>query len=152
MRFLSSLAIRFRGTEGSNLIELALVLPILLLILAAGVDLGEAFYTGIQLSGAAHDGAVYGIHNPTDTAGMKIAAQESSANLAGFSASATYGCECSDGSAIVPGCGAPPACSSNYVNYVDVAVTASYSPIISFPGLPTQTTFTSKARMRVGGD
>lgn len=141
-----------RNTEGSNLIELALALPVLLLILAAGVDLGEAFYTGIQLSAAAQSGASYGIHNSTDTAGMQLAAKNASSNLSGFTASATSGCECSDGSAGVPGCGAPPVCAANYVNYVDVAVTASYSPIISFPGLPAKSTFKSEARMRVGGD
>ncbi len=140
------------NTEGSNIIELALVLPVLLLILAAGVDLGEAFYTGIQLSAAAQSGAMYGIHNPTDTAGMQLAAKNGSSNLSGFNASATSGCECSDGSSVVSGCGTPPSCTSNYVNYVDVSVTASYSPIITFPGLPSVSTFSSKTRMRVGGD
>ena len=152
MRFASYYAAVIPNTEGSSLIELALTLPVLLLILAAAVDLGQAFYVGIQLTGAAHDGVLYGVHNPTDAAGMKSAAQNSSGNLPGFTTSATYGCECSDGSAAVAGCSAPPSCSANYVNYVDVAVTATYSPIISFPGLPAQTKFQSEARMRAGGD
>ena len=152
MRVASSVSAVFRTTDGSSLIELALVLPVLLLILAVAVDLGQAFYICTELSSAAHDGALYGVHNLSDLAGMQTAAQSGSANLTGFSASATYGCECSDGSAVVASCGAPPSCSSNYVNYVDVAVSATYSPIISFPGLPSQTTFRNEARMRVGGD
>jgi Flp pilus assembly protein TadG len=152
MHFVSRFSAMLGNTEGSNLVELALALPMLLLILVAAVDLGEAFYTGVQLSGSAHDGALYGIHNPTDITGMKSAAQNGSANLSGFVASATYGCECSDGSAAVSSCGAPPICTSNYVNYVDVTVTASYSPIISFAGVPSPSTFRSEARMRAGGN
>lgn len=152
MRFVSCFSTMLRNTEGSNLVELALALPMLLLMLTAAVDLGEAFYTGIELSGSAHDGALYGVHNPTDIAGMKTAAQNGSANLSGFVAAATYGCECSDGSSAVSSCGAPPTCASNYVNYVDVTVSASYSPIISFAGVPSASTFRSEARMRAGGN
>ncbi len=141
-----------RKEEGSSLVELALALPMLLLVLTAAVDLGEAFYTGIALSGAAHDGALYGAHNSTDVAGMKSAARNGSANLSGFVASATYGCECSDGTSAVSSCGTPPTCASNYVNYVDVTVTASYSPIISVAGVPSASTFRSESRIRVGGN
>ncbi len=152
MRLASCFSKVLRNSEGSNLVELALALPMLLLILAAAVDLGEAFYTGIELCSSAHDGALYGIHNSTDIAGMRSAAQNGSANLSGFVASATYGCECSDGSAAVSSCGAPPTCASNYVNYVDVTVTASYSPVISIAGVPSPSTFRSEARMRTGGN
>ena len=36
---------RLRDTRGQELIELALVLPLLLLLLAGGVEFGRAFYT-----------------------------------------------------------------------------------------------------------
>ncbi|MBE7159246.1 MAG: pilus assembly protein, partial [Rhodospirillales bacterium] len=56
------------------MVELALLLPLLLLLLVGAVDLGRAFYVAIEVSSAASAGAVYGTQNPTDTAGMQNAA------------------------------------------------------------------------------
>jgi Flp pilus assembly protein TadG len=141
-----------RDTEGSGLVEFALIFPVFLLLLAGVVDFGRAYYVALDLSSAAQAGALYGSQNPTDTAGMISAAQQSAVELSGLSATATYGCECLDGSAAVAACTAPPACASSYVNYVDVVATAPYVPIITLPGMPTAGTFRGEARLRVGGD
>jgi Flp pilus assembly protein TadG len=141
-----------RGTEGSGLVEFALIFPVFMLLLAGAVDFGRAYYVALDLTSAAQAGALYGSQNPTDTAGMVSASQQGAAELVGLSATATYGCECLDGSSAVASCTAPPVCASNYVNYVDVVATASYVPILALPGMPAAGTFKEEARMRVGGD
>jgi Flp pilus assembly protein TadG len=52
--------------KGQSLVEVALAMPILLLILAGILDLGRAYYTFIALSDAAAEGAAYAAIHPTD--------------------------------------------------------------------------------------
>jgi Flp pilus assembly protein TadG len=142
----------FIDGEGSSFIELALVLPLLLLIFIPAVDLGRAFYAAIEVSSAAEAGAMYGVQNPSDVAGMESASTSGASNLSGISATATYGCECSDGTSSVASCTTPPACTYNYVNYIDVVVTAPYATTFNYPGLPSSMNISRETRMRVGGD
>jgi Flp pilus assembly protein TadG len=141
-----------RSAEGSSLLELAVIMPLLLFLLAAAVEFGWMIYVAIELSNAAQAGAIYGTLNPTDVSGISGAAQNGSSNLSGLSTSVTYGCECSDGSSPVPSCSSPPSCTNNYVNFVDVTATAPYSPFIWFQGLPASGSLSSEARLRIGGD
>ena len=46
-----------RSERGQNLIELALVAPLLILLLAGMADLGRAFFSYIQITNAAREGA-----------------------------------------------------------------------------------------------
>jgi Flp pilus assembly protein TadG len=46
-----------RDERGQNLVELALVLPLLLLLLGGIVDIGRAFYSYIEITNAAREGA-----------------------------------------------------------------------------------------------
>jgi Flp pilus assembly protein TadG len=138
--------------EGSGLAELALVLPVFLLMFAAAVDFGRAYCLAVDLSGAAEAGALYGVQNPTDVAGMVTASQNDAPDLSGLSATASYGCECPDGSSAVASCSAPPTCTGSYVNYVQVTTTAAYTPIITFTGMPAAGSFQSMARMRVSSE
>lgn len=142
----------FRGNEeGSGLAELALVLPMFFLMFAAAIDFGRAYCIAVEVSGAAEAGALYGVQNPSDVSGMVSASQNDAPDLSALSATAAYGCECPDGSSAVASCSAPPTCSGNYVNYVEVTTSSAYSPIINFPGARAAGPFTAKARMRVGG-
>lgn len=141
-----------RALEGASLVELALVIPMCLLLLAGAVDLGQAFYVATQVTAAAHAGVIYGLENPSDVSGMESAAKYGVASLSGVSASASYGCECSDGSNVTVSCGTTPSCTYNYVNYVDVIASANYVPAIEYPWIASTFTFTREARMRTGSD
>jgi Flp pilus assembly protein TadG len=57
-----------RRERGQSLVETAVVLPILLLLLAATVDFGRAFDAYIVLTNAAREGARFGAVNPELTA------------------------------------------------------------------------------------
>jgi Flp pilus assembly protein TadG len=55
--------------RGQSMVELALVLPILLLILFGIVDLGRVFNAYIAITNASREGALYGsFHPPVDNA------------------------------------------------------------------------------------
>ena len=136
------------GCKGSSLVELALLTPVLVLLLVGAVGLGEACYAAIEVSSAASAGAQYGVQNPTDTAGMQRAALLSGANLNGLQTSASWGCECSDGTSASASCAAVPSCNANEVRYVVVTTSLTYSPPLGFPGVPSTVPLKSTARMR----
>ena len=46
------------------MVEFALVLPIMLLLLAAAIDLGRLFYAYVAVENAAKEGAFFGARNP----------------------------------------------------------------------------------------
>lgn len=50
--------------DGQSLVELALVLPVLLLIVLAGLDFGRVFLGWVSLTNAAREGAVFAAQNP----------------------------------------------------------------------------------------
>jgi len=54
-----------RDEKGQGLVELALVLPLLLLILLGIADLGRAFYYTVMITGAAREAAAYAAGNPS---------------------------------------------------------------------------------------
>jgi Flp pilus assembly protein TadG len=143
-RFLHLLACE----EGSQLVELALVLPMLLMLLAGTVDCGRAFYLNMEVASAAEAGAIYGTQNPTDISGMKSAAVLNAQDIGNLTTAATYGTECSDGTSAVSLAGTPPSCIVDVVQYVEVDTTASYRPILIYPGLQSNFTLTGKSRMR----
>lgn len=142
---------RWRREDGSSLVELALVTPMLMVILMACIDFSRAYFLSIEVAGAAHAGAAYGMQNQTDTAGMRTAAVSDAPDVPGLSiATPTYGCECSDGSASSINCSSPPSCTYNMVNWVKVKATANYSPLFPWPGIPSSITISNSATMRSG--
>ena len=136
------------GQGGSSLVELALLSSLLVLLLAGSVDLGQACYAAIEVSAAANAGAEYGTRNPTNTAGMQKAAVLNAANLNGLSSSASWGCECSDGSSASASCATTPSCSVTVVRYVAVATAMTYKPALGFPGIPSSFALKGSARLR----
>lgn len=56
--------------RGSNIVELALTLPVLLWILIGILDMGRAVFAQNMISNAAREGARYGSVDPSDTAGI----------------------------------------------------------------------------------
>lgn len=65
----------YRGKQGGqSLVELAIILPVLILILVGIMDLGRVFYAQIVITNAAREGARYGSMYPMDIAGIKARA------------------------------------------------------------------------------
>ena len=59
-----SLAASHRTASGQAITELALILPVLLLLLVGALDLGRVFYSQITVNDAAREGAIEGSRNP----------------------------------------------------------------------------------------
>ena len=138
----------FRDQSGSSLIELAMLASLFVLLLAGSVDLGQACYVAVELSGAANAGAEYGTQHPSDTSGMQAAASLNAANLTGLSSSAAWGCECSDGTHASASCTTTPSCSATLVKYVAVTTALTYKPTLNFPGVSSSLTLKGSARLR----
>lgn len=137
-----------RRQDGNSLIETAFVLPVLLLLLAGAVDIGRAFRAAMIVNQAASTGAAYGIQNPSDTAGMQLAAKTDTSTLVTVVPAATYGCECPDGTSI--SCSPQASCPSlmNSVYYVEVDTTATYTPMLPWPGISSTIPLSAKVRLR----
>lgn len=150
MRFGESILGLLKAERGASLVELALVLPLLMLLLMGAVDFGRAFYLAMEISGAAQAGAEYGAQNPTDTTGMSAAAKYDAPDVPGLVVSTpTYGCECAAGTGFSATCANTPSCpSSNIVYRVTVNVSATYSPWFPWPKIPSSISLSSSATMR----
>jgi len=142
-----------RPEDGASLVEMAVMLPLFLVLLFGALDFGRAFYLEMELTGAAHAAAVYGSENPTDTTGMQNAAKDDAPNVQSLSVGTpTYGCECADGTAYSASCGTTPTCTTNNVVYrVNVTVTSTYSTLFPWPGVPSSMSLSSSASVRSGG-
>ncbi|HKR27665.1 MAG TPA: TadE/TadG family type IV pilus assembly protein [Acidobacteriaceae bacterium] len=149
---------RFRrfvhGSSGQGLVETALTASLLVLLLLAAIDFGRAFYMVVELKGAAHAGAVYGSQFPTDKTGMVTVATNNQSDLgsAASTPTADWGCECSDGTNATlesSGSCATPSCTNmNEIYYVTVTTTATYSPLVPWPGIPKTMNMSETVEMR----
>jgi Flp pilus assembly protein TadG len=143
----SSRRARHRGQAS---VELALSLPLLLLMFLVVVETGRAFYIAISVVNAARAGVQYGSQNlstAADNAGMQAAATNDAPNLVGMTTTATHFCKCSDGSAST--CLTTDCAGSHRLLYTQVNTSASYSPLINFMGVLPTMTVPGKAVMRV---
>jgi Flp pilus assembly protein TadG len=121
--------------NGSSLVELALILPVLFSLLLGVADLADAYYEMNEVTAAAHAAAIFGSQNVTDTSDMQTVAQSAAPDVPGIAATASYGCECADGSGASASCATSPSCSSglNSVYYVVVTAHATYTPLVPLP-------------------
>jgi len=65
--------------EGQSLIELALLLPVLILIMAGALDLGRVSLAYTTVVSAAREGARYGAFHPTDSIGIRNQVEQEAA-------------------------------------------------------------------------
>jgi Flp pilus assembly protein TadG len=154
MRFPARLRILCKADHGASLIELALVTPFLVLFVLGAVDFGHAFYVNLELVNAAHAGAEYASLNPTLTAGITAASQQSAPelHLTASEVTPTYGCECSDGTSYKANCPAAPQPScvlpAIVVNRVQVTATTTYTTLIPWGVIPSSFTWSRTATIR----
>lgn len=67
--------------KGQSLVEVALAMPILILIVAGILDVGRAYFTYVALTDAAAEGAAYAAIHPADTLQIIERATDSSNGL-----------------------------------------------------------------------
>jgi len=139
-----------RRSRGQAAVELALSVPLLLMMFLVVVETGRAFYIAISVANAARAGVQYGAQNLTtanDNAGMQLAASNDAPNLTSMTATASHFCVCSDGTAST--CLATDCASSHRLVYTQLITAAPYSPLINFMGVLPAMSVPGKATMRV---
>jgi Flp pilus assembly protein TadG len=141
--------------RGTAIVELALLLPLLMLLMLGMIELGRFIYFGILVGNAAHAGAQFGAQSliyEGDFTGMESAAQNDAQNMniPLFTPTASDYCQCWDGTtATAATCGTTCPSGSTMQTWVSVTGTGQYQPLFNYPGLPTSWTVTRTANMLV---
>jgi Flp pilus assembly protein TadG len=162
-----------RDNTGSAFVELALIVPTLVLMVIGAAELGRIGYAAVEVSNAARAGVAYGAQSATvdqDFPNMQLAARDDAPNLNTLVATATGFCVCETvtsstgavarksisvcsgtGSTISSQCGTSTTAGvTNYVvNYVQVSTTATVTTMFHYPGIPASFTLHGLAKMRV---
>lgn len=150
-----------RGERGAALIELAIALPMLVLILMGTVDFARVFRTAIELTNAARAGVQYGslgAAQSADTAGMQAAATNAAPDVPGITVTASRLCQCASNqgnfSPTSPANNCADTCpggnpSNHLVVTVSVTATSTFTTLTAFPGIPSSITVSRTAASRV---
>lgn len=139
---------------GQAFVELALVLPIFILLLLGAAELGRLAYASIEVSNAARAGVAYGAQNhitASDIAGIRLAATQDATNIASMGTPAVIqSCSCSDGTTITcANAGTNCVSPARIIEYVQVNTSATVNTAFHYPGIPNTITLNGQAIMRV---
>ncbi|HEY8718930.1 TadE family protein, partial [Pengzhenrongella sp.] len=93
-------------SAGQALVEFALVIPVMLLMLAIAIDFGRLFFSYIEITNAAREGASFGAHAPSNLVQIQAtAAQETSTQSQGGEHAISVSTTCKDsGGATLASC------------------------------------------------
>ena len=98
---------RLTGDAGQSLVELALTLPLLILILLGAAEFARFAWASIETTNAARAGVQYGAQThitASDNAGMQAAALNDGVNLSGLTATPSHSCACSTAASTTVAC------------------------------------------------
>lgn len=151
---------RSSSARGAALVELALALPLLVVVIVGTADFARVFYMAMELQNAARAGAQYGAQSTSaagDISGMKSKAVAAAFNINPVSPFATRGCWCATNTD--PGSlldctppTAPPSCGGGEHLVISVTVTAAstFSIIAGYPlpGIPRSFSVRRSATLR----
>jgi Flp pilus assembly protein TadG len=114
-------------TRGQALVEFALVIPVMLLLVGGGLDVGRLFFSWIEINNAAREAAAYAGGNPTDTSGITgHATTEANTQRQGGEGAMTVTTTCADTSNVPMAC-ASAAGGNGTGNTVTVKVSRPFS-------------------------
>ena len=151
-----------RSQSGQSMIEFAFVLPILVLLLLGGIELGRYAYLAILVGNAAHAGAFYGAQShpqSVDTIGITAAAdndfQNNGQNVTTLTVTSLASCGCDNGGTITSapctGTGAGTCAAGHWVVAVSVTASGTFAALFNYPGIPASITVSQTSTMRVAG-
>jgi Flp pilus assembly protein TadG len=136
--------------DGSALMELCLLVPLVLIAFMAATDLCFYIQRSLIVNDAASVGARYGTiaGNGNDTAGMQTAAMNTASGLNGFTATATAYCTCAPAGSQVScttTCGGQPTPA----HYVKVVTNATVPVVFNLSTIPVSMQLSGTSIMRV---
>ena len=158
--------LRTRKQCGQAMVELAVVLPFLLLLGLGVIEMGRYAYIAMLIGNAAHAGAFYGSQSngqSVDTNGITKAADYDFAGAVAttnangqpvskltVTSSVSCGCD-SAGTVTSQACSDPTVCSatSRWVIIVSVTATGNFNSLFNYPGIPSPLAISRTASMPV---
>lgn len=135
--------------SGQSLVETALVFPILISMLVGAADLAQVGYYSIQVENAARAATEYGCQNgftAQDSTGMQTTATNEAAGIS-VTATPSSSCICSDGTAST--CLNTDCPNSHIEQTLTVSTSATVTPLIHLPLLPSTYTVRGQSIQRV---
>lgn len=143
------------GQAGVALVELAIAIPMLMLLLVGLIETGRYAYYSILVGNAARAGVQYGMTHSAAFAGMQTAATTDAQGVSQISATATNYCYCWDGASTPPPSPQSPCTTlitcpvgQHRLLYVKVTATGTFTSLFNYPGLPASLTITRTAVMQ----
>lgn len=134
VRTMKRLIARGKSRRGQSLVELALVLPLLMLFLLITIDFGRIYFSNIQVTNASREAANYAALNPTDTVNiLAVATRETNAQSQnGESALQIPPPVCKDAAGTVITCATANLLGSGPGNTISVTVREKFSFMTPF--------------------
>ena len=140
---------RWKSIRGTAAVEMAIILPVLVVISLGAVDLGRLFYDGVNVANAARAGLSYGSLSETksqNTTQITALANNDGAANGGVNVTVTRVCECAGGSVVNCESG---TCSGNPPRvYVKVSTSKTYNTLLPYPGIPNTVSLSRDSYMR----
>ena len=123
------------GRRGTATVELAVVLPLLVLLVVIGVDFARVYYHDLTLINAARTAAQYASAHPDNVGKTEEIKKVALADAKNLSPDPDVDVESS---------------TEDGIQYVTVTVTWNFSTVVDYPGVPRPLTLTRSVKMRVG--
>jgi Flp pilus assembly protein TadG len=143
--------------SGQSLLELAFLVPLLLLLALGVIEVGRYAYIAVLVGNAAHAGAIYGSQSlPQSNDPLIVTAARNDFQSNGQPASSlavtyftTCGCDSAGTVAAATAC-SPPSCGSgHWVVLLSVTASGTFSALFSYPGIPASITVSRTSTIRV---
>ncbi len=135
--------------RGTATVEMAVILPLLILLVLGATDLGRVFYDAIAVANAARAGLSYGaldVSKSKDTSTISQIASKDAEFIGGVTINVSRFCECDDTSVVDCETGTCDEGSSKI--YLQVQAEKTYNTILPYPGIPSSVLITRDAYMR----
>lgn len=136
-------------SPGQSAVELALTSLVLIFLLLGAADFARVYFLSNEVETAARAGVQYGVQSSghaADFTGMQQAAMNDAPDIQGLTATASNFCQC-PGTITQFACSAINNCADKRT-YVQVVTTATFTPAVKWPGLPSSLPISAKATMR----
>lgn len=135
------------------MVELALAMPVLVILMMGACDLARAFYENIQLDNAARAGVRYAAQSITAAAvssNIQAAAYADAPSIAGVMTVNVSQCACLSGSNVSTcGTGSAYCSADSRSSWVEVDTSAPFTTMMPYPFFPSSFTLSGKAVMQV---
>jgi Flp pilus assembly protein TadG len=140
----------YRRQGGAAIVELAFVLPLLLLLFLGAMDFGRVMYWSITLTHAARAGAQYGVQSTAiadKSTAIRAAALAEAQDIGAIGVNSRRYCLCPPQTSVV--------CTSTCSGYgpprvfVEVTTDATFRTLVPWPGIPATVPMVRTASMRL---